>query len=67
MVYYGDGASSQGDVHEAKVFAASYQDARGVLPAEQPLGHLGARVDPVPGAARAARRGIRHAVDQRRR
>ncbi len=25
MVYYGDGASSQGDVHEAMVFAASYQ------------------------------------------
>ncbi|MDZ8173039.1 thiamine pyrophosphate-dependent dehydrogenase E1 component subunit alpha [Microbacterium xanthum] len=24
MVYYGDGASSQGDVHEAMVFAASY-------------------------------------------
>ena len=25
IVYYGDGASSQGDVHEAMVFAASYQ------------------------------------------
>jgi 2-oxoisovalerate dehydrogenase E1 component alpha subunit len=25
MVYYGDGASSQGDVHEAMVFAASYR------------------------------------------
>ncbi|WP_312674575.1 thiamine pyrophosphate-dependent dehydrogenase E1 component subunit alpha [Microbacterium sp.] len=25
VVYYGDGASSQGDVHEAMVFAASYQ------------------------------------------
>lgn len=25
MVYYGDGSSSQGDVHEAMVFAASYQ------------------------------------------
>lgn len=25
LVYYGDGASSQGDVHEAMVFAASYQ------------------------------------------
>ncbi|WP_434812266.1 thiamine pyrophosphate-dependent enzyme [Microbacterium sp. bgisy189] len=25
MVYYGDGASSQGDVHEAMVFANSYQ------------------------------------------
>ncbi|KQR26154.1 thiamine pyrophosphate-dependent enzyme [Microbacterium sp. Leaf151] len=25
MVYYGDGASSQGDVHEAMVFAASFQ------------------------------------------
>ncbi|MFT4219690.1 MAG: thiamine pyrophosphate-dependent enzyme [Microbacterium sp.] len=25
MVYYGDGASSQGDVHEAMVFAVSYQ------------------------------------------
>ncbi len=25
MVYYGDGASSQGDVHESMVFAASYQ------------------------------------------
>jgi pyruvate dehydrogenase E1 component alpha subunit len=25
MVYYGDGASSQGDVHEAMVFAASYK------------------------------------------
>ena len=25
IVYYGDGASSQGDVHEAMVFAASYR------------------------------------------
>ncbi len=25
IVYYGDGATSQGDVHEAMVFAASYQ------------------------------------------
>ncbi|MFX5510315.1 thiamine pyrophosphate-dependent enzyme, partial [Acinetobacter baumannii] len=25
IVYYGDGASSQGDVHESMVFAASFQ------------------------------------------
>ena len=60
MVYYGDGASSQGDVHEAMVFAASYPDPRGVLPAEQPLGDLRAGGDPVPRAARAARRRLRH-------
>ena len=51
IVYYGDGASSQGDVHEAMVFAASYQTPAGVLPAEQPVGHLGAGRD----ASRARR------------
>ncbi len=51
IVYYGDGASSQGDVHEAMVFAASYQTPAGLLPAEQPVGHLGAGRDAVAHAA----------------
>ncbi len=40
IVYYGDGASSQGDVHEAMVFAASFQTPRSSS-AEQTVGHLG--------------------------
>ena len=39
--------SSQGDVHEAMVFAASYRTPAGVLPAEQPVGDLGAGRDAV--------------------
>ena len=60
IVYFGDGATSQGDVSEAFVFAASYQTPAGLLPAEQPLGDLGAGGDAVAHAALPARERLRH-------
>ncbi len=55
MVYFGDGASSEGDVHESMVFASSYNAPVVVLLPEQPLGHLRAhhRADPHPALNRA--------------
>ena len=40
VTYFGDGATSEGDVNEAMVFAASFQVPGGLLLPEQPLGHL---------------------------
>ena len=60
LVYFGDGATSQGDVSEALVFAASYQTPQRLLPAEQPLGDLGAGRAPVAHAALSARDRVRH-------
>ena len=38
LVFFGDGASSQGDVNEAFVWAAAVQPAGGLLLPEQPVG-----------------------------
>ena len=51
IVYFGDGASSQGDVQRGDGLRRELPDAPGVLPAEQPLGDLGAGRD----ASRARR------------
>ena len=40
IAYFGDGATSQGDVNEAFVFAARLQRAGRLLLPEQPVGHL---------------------------
>ena len=40
LAYFGDGATSEGDVAEAFGFAASYSGARRLLLPEQPVGHL---------------------------
>ena len=50
IAYFGDGASSQGDVNEAFVFAARVQRAGRVLLPEQPVGDLRAdrAADPDP-------------------
>jgi 2-oxoisovalerate dehydrogenase E1 component alpha subunit len=39
ICYFGDGATSQGDVNEAFVFSAVYERAGRVLLPEQPVGH----------------------------
>ncbi len=60
IVYFGDGATSEGDVNEAMVFAASLPGAAGVLLPEQPLGHLRTRAPPVPHPPRGPRCRLRH-------
>ena len=59
MAYFGDGASSEGDVHESMVFASSYNAPGGVLLPEQPLGHLRAQHGADPHSAVQPRQGLR--------
>ena len=60
VTYFGDGATSEGDVNEAMVFAASFQAPVVFFCSEQPLGHLGAGAAAVPHPARGPGRRIRH-------
>ena len=57
IAYFGDGASSQGDVNEAFIFAASYNAPGRVLLPEQPVGDLRAdrAADPDPALPAGAR------------
>ncbi len=52
ITYFGDGATSEGDVNEAMVFAASFQSPVVFFCSEQPLGHFraGAPAVPHPGS-----------------
>ena len=59
IAYFGDGASSQGDVAEAFTFARGLQRAGGLLLPEQPVGHLRAHREAVPGADLPARGRLR--------
>ena len=43
MTYFGDGATSEGDFHEAMNFAAVFSTATRLLLSEQRMGHLAAR------------------------
>ena len=52
VAYFGDGATSQGDVNEAMVFAASFQAPGRLLLPEQPVGDL--RAGPAAGPASAS-------------
>ena len=67
VAYFGDGATSQGDVNEALVFAVGEQRATRALLPEQPVGDLRADVPPVPGPAGRPRQGFRGAERARRR
>ena len=51
IVYFGDGATSQGDVNEAFVWAVGVQRPGRVLLPEQPVGHLRAAGEAVPDPA----------------
>ena len=51
IAYFGDGATAQGDVNEAFVFASVYQRPGRVLLPEQPVGDLGAERAPDPHPA----------------
>ena len=51
IVYFGDGATSQGDVNEAFIWASVFNAPGGVLLPEQPVGHLRAAGAAEPGAA----------------
>ena len=57
IAHFGDGASSQGDVNEAFIFAASYNAPGRVLLPEQPVGDLRAdrAADPDPALPARAR------------
>ena len=55
IAYFGDGATSQGDVNEAFIFAAVLQRPGGLLLPEQPVGHLRADRAPDPHPALPAR------------
>ena len=63
VAYFGDGATSQGDVNEAMVFAVDLPGARRLLLPEQPVGDLRAGA---PAGPRAARRPARPASASRR-
>ena len=67
IAHFGDGASSQGDVNEAFIFAASYNAPGRVLLPEQPVGHLRADRAPDPHPALPARAGLRLPGHPRRR
>ena len=51
IAFFGDGATSQGDVHEGMVFAAAFDAPRRFLLPEQPVGHQRAGRETVEGAA----------------
>ena len=51
IAYFGDGATSQGDVNEAFIFASVLHRARRLLLPEQPVGDLRAARAPDPGPA----------------
>ena len=59
IAYFGDGATSQGDVNEAFVFAARQQRPGRVLLPEQPVGHLRAEREADPRPALPARPRLR--------
>ena len=67
IVYYGDGASSQGDVHEAMVFAASYRTPEVFFLQNNQWAISVPVATQSPLAAAQARRGLRDAVDPGRR
>ena len=68
IAYFGDGASSQGDVHEAMNFAGVYQPPRRLLLPEQRMGDLGSDRSPGRGRfGRGSRRRLRAGRQPRRR
>ena len=56
MAYCGDGATSEGDFHEAMNFAGVWHGAAGLRGAEQPVGDLGAAQEADPLRAPSPRR-----------
>ena len=60
VTFFGDGATSEGDVNEAMVFAASFQAPVVFFCSEQPLGHLGTGPAAVPHPAGGQGRRLRH-------
>ena len=48
IAYFGDGATSQGDVNEAFIWAVGHPTRRSCSSAEQPVGHLRAAGAPEP-------------------
>ena len=59
VCFFGDGATSQGDVHEGVRLGRGLRRARRLLLPEQPVGHLRAHRAADPGAALQARPGLR--------